>query len=485
MCLPRGEECFKGEAALSQLSRVAWVTEHGSRVREGVHGGVSVVWALGCVAAILYGSLLPFDIDLTAVGAALRSGLTAIGFHPAPMEDLLTNLLVYVPLGVLVVACGDQRLASRLARVPIAILAGVGVSLLAETLQVGMSSRVASWTDCLLNGIGTSVGALIGAVTGGMVSTLLEHMKRRLAFHPFATAGLVLTVALLFYAVAPFDFVSTTDELHASFLRAKWDVMHPRAGAVGDPPLRLMVHQFMGAAWFAALGYVLALARREDGRDPGIALVSAIKHGIVLACLIEFLQLFTLSHTFDLASPILRGLAVGLGAWCGAFFTEDHREISWRDDPERALPTGLLALLVVGQIMLVMLSSVDPSTISLASFDSAGVGWIPFETVWRRPMINAVSWMLSTVIVFGTLAMSVGLLLRRIGMPGRWILAGATVLALSTTVEVLRVCGVTHFGDTTGPLLAVVSTLLAARLADFVVERDIESAALARRMHQG
>ena len=411
--------------------------------------------------------------------------MTAIGFHPAPIEDLLTNLLVYLPLGVLVVACGDRSLASRLARVPVAIVVGLGVSLLAETLQLGMSSRVASLTDCLLNGIGATVGALISAATAGVVSTLFDHLKRRLTFHPLATAGVVLTVALLVYGLAPFDFVSTTDELHASFLRARFDVTHPRVGAAGDPPLRLMVHQFMGAAWFAALGYVLALARREDGRNPASALAGAIRHGVVVACLIEFVQLFTLSHTFDLTSPLLRGLAVVLGAWCGAFLAEDHRESTWRDAAERALPTGVLAMLVVGQVMLVMLASVDLSTVSMASFDLSGVGWIPFESLWRRPMTNAVLWAASTVVVFGTLAVSVGLLFRRIDMPARWVLVGAAVLAISTAVEVMRVCSSTHFADTTGPVLAVVATLLASKLADFAVDRDLESAAVTRRMSPG
>ena len=56
-----------------------------------------------------------------------------------------------------------------LARVPLAIVVGAAVSVIAETLQTGMPVRVASWTDVMLNAMGAAIGAATAAATAATI----------------------------------------------------------------------------------------------------------------------------------------------------------------------------------------------------------------------------------------------------------------------------------------------------------------------------
>ena len=122
---------------------------------------------------------------------------------------------------------------------------------------------------------------------------------------PFNTATFVLTLALLVYNLAPFDFVTTTRDLHASFGRARIIPIRLPDPSAAVVQATHWVGEMQGAAWFLVLGYLLALAGREIGRHPFSAFTSALKQGVGLAGLIEFMQLFTRSHSFDAFSIVL------------------------------------------------------------------------------------------------------------------------------------------------------------------------------------
>ena len=64
--------------------------------------GLSWVWPLGVVAAVIYGSILPFDFDWASFN--LSQGLAPLWERTAVhfLEDIVTNLLVYVPVGAVV-----------------------------------------------------------------------------------------------------------------------------------------------------------------------------------------------------------------------------------------------------------------------------------------------------------------------------------------------------------------------------------------------
>ena len=133
---------------------------------------------------------------------------------------------------------------------------------------------------------------VIAALLCGLWQAPLRRLRRQLVDRPFATLASALTIGLFLHELAPFDFVTDTAGLHASFGRARWDLTSALPLAFGDPAFALMAKQLTGAAWFAALGYLFALAGRRSGRHSATATALAVRDGFVLACLVEFMQLF-------------------------------------------------------------------------------------------------------------------------------------------------------------------------------------------------
>jgi VanZ family protein len=286
--------------------------------------------AIACSALLLYGSLLPFDINPPALTWADGFGLSRIGFHDASLEDAVVNLLIYLPLGLSVAAGISVRRARRTSaeapplekgglgggRIVIAVALSAAFSIAIEAMQTLSPSHVASWTDVALNTLGAAIGALLAVGLDARMHSMIRRLAQALTDRPFNTAAFVLTLGLFAYNLAPFDFVTTTRDLHASFGRAR--IIPIR---LPDPSAAIVqathwVGEMQGAAWFLVMGYLLALAGRENGRHPAAAFTSALKQGVGLAGLIEFMQPFTRSHSFDAFSIVLRAIGVAFGAWC-------------------------------------------------------------------------------------------------------------------------------------------------------------------------
>ncbi len=164
-------------------------------------------WPLSLVyvGLVVYASLYPFA-DWRDQGPLPWGFLVAPWPHYWTAFDLLSNVLGYAPLGFLL-ALGALRTGQGSRAVLLATVAGGALSLLMETLQGYLSSRVPSNIDFLLN----LAGAWLGAVT----STLLEKLGaidrwirfRARWFVPESRGALVLLalwpLALLFPAAVP------------------------------------------------------------------------------------------------------------------------------------------------------------------------------------------------------------------------------------------------------------------------------------------
>ena len=415
-------------------------------------------------AAVLYGSLLPFDIDWAAFQASNGFGLFELALRGGTREDLLTNILVYTPIGLTLVLCRGGGTLARRGRVLFAVLVGVVVSLVAETLQAGIAVRVASWIDVALNTLGAITGAVLGATLYGARHGATRWAQREFSERPFTTMASILTFGLFLYNLVPFDFITDTAGLHASFGRARWDLTAVRPSALGSAPYGLMVAQLGAAVWFAALGYLLALAGGESGQDRFSAAGWAIKHGFILASLVEFMQLLTASHRFDLAVIVLRALAVMFGAWCAVFLVVGRGDLNWRRRPGLAVPTGLLFILAACQVLARLLSSFDPTLWSVRGIDLAHVRWMPFEGLWHGPMAKAGSDILSVLLAYGTLALTLAMILRRVRTGLIWMITGAVVTLVALSVEVLQCCSAWGAPDLTGPALALIAVFGSANL---------------------
>ena len=279
--------------------------------------GVSWVWLLAATIAILYGSLIPFDFSAVALARISPARLAHASLDHVRFDDLVLNLLIYVPIGAAFVVRGSPALATRIARVPWAIALGALLSLTAETLQLAESERVASWVDVLVNTLGTAAGAILGAGLYLFSARALGRLRRGWIERPFSTGALILTAGLVSYHLAPFDFVTQTEGLRESFRRARFDLRGFGLAASAASFDWWSMAQASGVFWFMVLGCVVALAKRESGREGFRAIALSVRDAATIIILIELMQTFTVSHGFDLSDLVSRCAAATCGAWLG------------------------------------------------------------------------------------------------------------------------------------------------------------------------
>lgn len=136
--------------------------------------------ALAWSALLIYGSLLPWGFDLTGaaagaggIGSATIAWITSPGWVPAIAEssslgmpnrvsDLVVNLLLYGPLGVLL-RLTMSRLTGRQVVQVVSAVAAVGLlSWMIESTQSLIPGRYASLQDVLANTLGGCVGVMLG-----------------------------------------------------------------------------------------------------------------------------------------------------------------------------------------------------------------------------------------------------------------------------------------------------------------------------------
>ncbi len=425
---------------------------------------VSWVWAVVAVSALVYGSLIPFDVSPSIYAGSLMSSLDGLRFVVAPLSDRLLNIGIYVPIGFLVVLCLPSR-GSITRGAIVAVICGLSVSVALEATQMHVHSRVGSWYDVILNLTGAGIGVWVAIAVRLWGVHLAKWVTERLEAQLFASISAVVAVGLLLYGLFPFDFVTTTEAMFSGFRHARWDLFSIRHASVGDPPFAAIVGQLAGAGCFAVLGYVSALANRERGRRPVVSFGLAVKHGMVLASVIEGMQLFTGSHVFDLASLVLRSLGVILGAWFATFVIDEHTEGRWRKYPGMVAPGLLLGIALLFQVSLLVADALGPGGWSLANVSAGSFSWIPFRLLWEQSSLTAIDSSLSILFSYGSVAIVVALLMRRRQVLHSWRLVTTLVCFVAFAIEIVKAGSLGRTPDPTDVILAFCASIVVWRFA--------------------
>jgi VanZ family protein len=162
---------------------------------------------LAYLLLIVYASLFPFS-------GWHNQGLSPLIFleHTSmprywTLFDAITNVLGYIPLGMLAVYAMRPRVRGVWAFL-LAVLGGVLVSGAMEAIQTYLPSRVSSNLDFYTNSAGCLVGALIGALSAHKLmdtSHLYQLRQRWMAQH--ASQGLVLLILWPLAQIYPQGFL--------------------------------------------------------------------------------------------------------------------------------------------------------------------------------------------------------------------------------------------------------------------------------------
>jgi VanZ family protein len=193
------------------------------------------------VAGILFASLYPFDF---APRGDLRAAMTYLLSTWRVWDggdDLLANVLAYMPFGALAVLSVSPRVPG-VVRVLLASVGGALLSACIELAQFSDAGRVTSMGDVYANTIGAASGALLAAVAARLRGPVMDALRAQ----PDAT---VVLIAWLGWRLYP--FVPGTD------LAGVWRALN-RALAAPIPPLDDLARPI--AVWLLVAAIVAALS---------------------------------------------------------------------------------------------------------------------------------------------------------------------------------------------------------------------------------
>lgn len=172
--------------------------------RQGKRHYLRPVITLAYLALVIYGSLYPLS-DWRIPADDNWLALFDVTAKYMPRSDYITNVLVYMPLGLLLTVSLRSRFRKKHRVIPAVIGASAVLSLALEWLQVFLP-RVPSLIDWALNIVGASLGSLIAFFTGkySRSGMLLREWRYRWFTHGrFADLGLVILAVWALHILSP------------------------------------------------------------------------------------------------------------------------------------------------------------------------------------------------------------------------------------------------------------------------------------------
>jgi VanZ family protein len=424
--------------------------------------GGGAFWPAAAILLVLAGSLSPYAFDLNTVNDGRAWGPLAIGWPASNVNDLVTNVVVYLPIGLTLCLWLRPRVGFAYAALAATAVGGLA-GFTAESLQTLVPQRTPSWIDVSVNQAGAALGALIAPLVASVGRAAGSRLRARLSASPVSVAATVAAVVLLVAGLWPLDFVTDTEQLHRSLADARWAPWIPPAAPGPGGILRHDVPATLGlAGMFAVFGFLVALAGRESGSLRRDGFETAAGHAAIMALLIETVQIFVCSRSFDVMDAILNTVTAALGAYLALVAVDAPSRSGWVGQPSVLLRPLLLVPLLLAQGAYHVLDAMWVSQPSGAAAGPGTVYWLPFSGYYGHALaatLAQAAWICAASALF---ALTVAALLRLRGERIRWLVAVVATVGLAAVCEAIQFFGPARLADTTEPVLAAGGVLLAA-----------------------
>lgn len=274
-----------------------------------------------CVAAaycllIVYGSLVPLDFQPLPLDEAVDrfKNINDLDINVHGRADLVANLLLYIPLGLLLAYSLAPRRSSYVLcglAVLVAAAASAGIAVGVEFLQLWFPARTVSLNDLRAEIVGGIVGAL--SYVGARALSSRFSFQSLVRHWSVSRVGFAYFAGMLAFSLLPGDFVLSKDEFHAKLADGRVQLV-PFAEVTLDAfsVVRIALH----VASFVPIGYWLAHLFQPINAGGSIrprALFGALTAGAGVAILNELVQLAVFTR-FSTTTAVITGT---LGTTCG------------------------------------------------------------------------------------------------------------------------------------------------------------------------
>ena len=366
----------------------------------------------------------------------------AVNYHR--YNDVFTNVLVYVPVGIALALLIRRRGGVRGLELLLAMSLAVGLSYVTELLQQFMPARSADRGDLLVNSAAALLGCLIAPRAQRVIRQGHEYAYERWRDRPWLVLAWVMTGLTLALMTLPWDLY--------------WPSIEVEYQRSLDPL------DFRRFATFGLLGFLIAMAMIERYGPRGQALGEAIKRIFVCGVLFESAQMFVKSHAcglLDMGTAFVGGLlGIGAASW-----------LAGRSLTRGGLPTAArrasATLLLVGLVLFGLIAGMSGTDVLGADPQGPRVLWCPFQVQFLesfdRVLINAAE----SLLLYATVAM---LCLYLTGGHGQCV-ALLLLLGMVGVAQTAQILVVGRVADVTPLFMAVAAWLLAVRCWNAFVPR--------------
>ncbi|MGH8671838.1 MAG: VanZ family protein, partial [Burkholderiales bacterium] len=283
---------------------------------------------------VIYGSLVPLDFHPQPLSEAWHAFLNIryLKLGIASRADWVANILLFVPLAFvwLGVLWNGKKTTLRVADSALVIVACVGLSVMIEFTQIFFPPRTVSVNDILAESIGAGIGiACWWAFGPAVVSWLAAWSTMRGAPDVFKRILYVYLFFLFGYNLLPLDLTISPAELFHKWRDGRI-ILIPFGFTFAD-----RAHQLYGlisdiAIW-VPVAFLWAISSKRNA-------FSIWVHVVLVAALLEFLQLFVFTRVSDVTQILLA--AVGAGVGVGLGFKVKRRPLLDSDTTGRGFAGG-------------------------------------------------------------------------------------------------------------------------------------------------
>lgn len=433
------------------------------------------------VLGLLYTGLMPFAPRSMPVPDAVRwLGLT---LQSNGLGDVLCNIALYIPLGVLLPMCRPLR--CWIVRCGATVGVAAAASVVVEFAQLRIDGRIPSWVDVVCNLAGAGIGIVLSPMVAAALKGLWASGAQKLAASPFSVAALALSVFLLVQTVLPFDAPGTSplriyraykqaylqpfermDRLQLEELAAWYTGHVNHAAAVRQQRYELWCDLAAAGVCYFVLGGVLVVGLRDEyGFGTIAASTLALWSCTMLAVASGLLCLLTVRAPFDItvSAAHIVGAGVGLVAanlalwWSGSTFRFSSLARLWP-----ALLAGQAAYIGCRTLLPFNFFSADGGW---HAWGHHRFEWLPFFTYLHSPLPQVVEQICATLVQYAVLGAALcmawrGLMVLRLRSVLRRVALVAGTLAL--VLEILQAPLPTRYADVTTVLIGVAGAFFGA-----------------------
>lgn len=240
-----------------------------------------------CLILVTHGSLYPWEFVAPASFAVAWSDMWRQDSWWTSLGDVVGNVVLFVPVGVLGVLVQDRARALSPWRLAFLMGWGMALAVALQVLQVWIPSRSAAFSDAMWN----LAGLLIGATIAGAARPILGQAVVGRVSSP----GAPLTIVMLWMVIEWWPFLPTIDWQHVK------DALKPLLLAP-----RWNWHSFVEVS--LGLGVAMNFLRDHRAR---MRIVLAMIAAAALGKLLISGQTLSVSHSLGW----IAGLALGAGLW--------------------------------------------------------------------------------------------------------------------------------------------------------------------------